>query len=173
MDPALVTGFALRVLAVFLLFASAVMLSRAWASGRLQETLGYGALRLARRSGMTIALLSGTICLGITGLISASMDLGVLPVDIAQAVGGVTFLAASLSAFALTWLGLSAAPPPPDSQLVLDVPEPYLAAAGAVDRASAKRTESTPSSGGGPRRAESRRFHYPPVRHALAPAIGR
>lgn len=139
MDAALIVAFTLRAVGVLLLCGAALMLSWAWIKGRLQETLGYAVLRLGRRSGLTTALLLIVIFFALTGLVSANTDLGAIPVNIAQAVGGVTFLAASLAAFALTWLGLSVSGPTPDSQLVLDASEPYLASVGAIDRSSSQR----------------------------------
>ncbi len=141
MDTALTVAFTLRTIGVALLFASAVILAWAWATGRMQETLAYGVLRMARRSGLTVGLLLLTVCLGIGGLITAAMDAGAVSLDVAQVIGSVTFLAAALAALSLTWLGLSKRPQPPESQLVLDAPEPYLAAVGTIDRGGAERSD--------------------------------
>lgn len=137
-------AFAFRSVAVGLLFASVVLLARAWVRGVLQETLAYSVLKAARRSGITTSLMVIAVCLALTGLMTAAMDLGYVPEAVAQPIGGVTFLAASIATFALTWIGLTHEPTPPELTLVLDAPEGYVASVGAVDRAAGQRSAPDP-----------------------------
>ena len=136
MDPALEVAVALRVVAMALFLSGAGILARAWLQSSLQKALAVSVLRRERRLSLVTALLILFCCLGLALGLSAYQDLHGAPFDLAQLVGGVLLLAASVSTFGLTWFGFGVLPTSEEATLIADAPEPYVAAVGIVDRES-------------------------------------
>lgn len=138
MDSTLEVAFALRVVAMGLFLSAAVILARAWRQTSLQQALAYSVLRHKRRSALVAGLLVLFTCLGLAVGLSAYQDLHTVSFELAQSVGGVLLLVASVATFALTWGGFGMLPPPGEAALIADAPEPYLAAVGVMDRESGR-----------------------------------
>ena len=134
MDPALEVAVVLRGCAMAMFLAAAAVLGRAWRRASLQEALAVSVLRRERRRNVVLALLVLFTLLGVTVGLSAYQDLRVVAFDLAQLVGGVLLLGASLNTFVLAWLGFGALPAPSEARLIADAPEPYVASIGVADR---------------------------------------
>ena len=138
MDATLDLAFALRAVAMVLFLTAAVVLVRAWRRASLQKALAFSVLRAERRTAMVGALLVLFCCIGLAVGLSAYQDLAGVFIELAQVVGGVLLIAASLATLALTWFGFGMLPPPEAAQMIADAPEGYVAAVGIVDRESGR-----------------------------------
>lgn len=138
MDSTLTVAFALRMVAMALFLLAAALLARAWRRASLQEALAFSVLRRERRLGLLAAMLVLFTCIGLAVGLSAYQDLHGVSYDLAQLVGGVLLLVASLATFELTWMGFGRIPAPHEAVLVTDAPEPYVASVGVADRGSTR-----------------------------------